>query len=237
MQNVYGIIYKEIDSKGKIYIGQTTKSLKARTSQHISSGKKDFIWTIIDQASSKKELDDKEKYWIIKLDTTNPNKGYNIKEGIKYSQKHKDKKMLESYSNINDFNIIGFNCDSTYYKIEQNKIQKLKKSQLCILNLFIKILINGDSKYKKYIIDKNGIAVNIEFILNECSYLNRIKNIENKFIDLIYNHNLFSVFYNDNKYYVYFLPNIVNKYDGDNNPTESLFNNQVEKTASELFNF
>jgi group I intron endonuclease len=96
MENIYGIIYKATNKiNGKIYIGQTKKSLKIRMNEHAHSAKykenapafinaikkytiNGFNWDIIDTAQSKEELNEKERYWI---------KFYNslVKEGIGYN--------------------------------------------------------------------------------------------------------------------------------------------------------
>lgn len=81
MSDIYGIIYKATNLiNNKMYIGQTTQALQRRITQHICEidagsklvfhraikkyGKDNFNWCIIDQAYSKEELDDKEKFWI-----------------------------------------------------------------------------------------------------------------------------------------------------------------------------
>ena len=93
------IIYKVTNNiNGKIYIGQTTKSLDIRRKQHENRykyqndmaisraiykyGKDNFSWEIIDTATSIEELNKKESYWIEKLDSLATNgKGYNLKGG------------------------------------------------------------------------------------------------------------------------------------------------------------
>lgn len=80
---MYGIIYKATNlTNGKVYIGQTTKSLQERILQHKKDcirlrnrnitfynaikkyGFDNFNWCIIDQSYSRGELDTKECYWI-----------------------------------------------------------------------------------------------------------------------------------------------------------------------------
>ena len=93
------IIYKVTNNiNGKIYIGQTIKSLAIRRIQHENRykyqndmaisraihkyGKNNFSWEIIDTATSIEELNKKESYWIEKLDSLITNgKGYNLKGG------------------------------------------------------------------------------------------------------------------------------------------------------------
>lgn len=96
---MYGIIYKVTNqANGKIYIGQTTKTLKARMTQHLSHAKKDtsrkgyfqralkrhghqnFMWEVIDQGDSPEELNDKEEDWIIYYGSYGKN-GYNLTPG------------------------------------------------------------------------------------------------------------------------------------------------------------
>ena len=80
-----GIIYKVTFPNGKIYIGQTKRTLEQRKKSHYNNlknyqktGKNDYVimrafnkygfentvWEQIDSANSEKDLNDKEKYWI-----------------------------------------------------------------------------------------------------------------------------------------------------------------------------
>jgi group I intron endonuclease len=94
----YGIIYKATCPIGKIYIGQTVKSLTRRIRNHkyqslkegthspfhesvLAYGIEAFAWEQIDTAGSKAELDSKEKHWIALYDSMNPDKGYNNQSG------------------------------------------------------------------------------------------------------------------------------------------------------------
>lgn len=81
----------------KVYIGQTTGTLRRRKSLHLSSaqrgdgyyfqralkkyGKNNFKWATIDFAYSKRTLDRKEKYWIKEYKSTNSKYGYNLMDG------------------------------------------------------------------------------------------------------------------------------------------------------------
>ena len=86
------IIYK-IENKinGKIYIGQTIRSLNARLAGHLKShlligealreyGLQSFTISVIDEAGSKAVLDGKEKYWIKAYKCKFP-VGYNSTDG------------------------------------------------------------------------------------------------------------------------------------------------------------
>jgi group I intron endonuclease len=95
---VNGIIYLAINkTNGKVYIGQTTQTLKRRKAAHkyrslkgdcryafgvaLIEGFDNFTWEEIDSAESQEELDAKEKDWIAHYDSTNPDKGYNGTDG------------------------------------------------------------------------------------------------------------------------------------------------------------
>lgn len=88
------IIYKiTCKINNKIYIGQTTETLKQRFSKHIGYqkensdtkfyrairkyGANNFYIEELDSAKNQEELDEKELYWINKLEAVN--KGYNSK--------------------------------------------------------------------------------------------------------------------------------------------------------------
>lgn len=92
------IIYK-IQNKvnGKIYIGQTIRTLKERLSSHFFDEctmkyafkkykKEMFEISIIDKANDFKELNEKEKYWIRFYNSQAPN-GYNLTKGGGSSKK------------------------------------------------------------------------------------------------------------------------------------------------------
>lgn len=98
--DMYGIIYKATNLiNGKVYVGLTTTKLEERIYKHnwramnISDnipftnairkyGVENFDWCIIDQADSKDELEEKEKFWIESLRShyTHGN-GYNATYG------------------------------------------------------------------------------------------------------------------------------------------------------------
>lgn len=92
-----GIIYKATNKmNGKIYIGQTMKSIKERRLDHLRSrstkkyyfhnalskyGYKNFIWEEIDFANNREELNEKEIFWIKYFDSTDKDFGYNCTKG------------------------------------------------------------------------------------------------------------------------------------------------------------
>ena len=113
-KNLFGIIYKITFPNGFMYIGQTVKSLEARFSAHVRDayrkrinkktgeeeyavdfamqrairkyGPENLKKEIIDYAYSEEELDEKEIYWIDKLQTfvgLKDSKGYNTALGGK----------------------------------------------------------------------------------------------------------------------------------------------------------
>ena len=91
---MYGIIYKATAPDGRVYVGQTTKSLKIRKADHACMRKKRdrrtsfqiallehsvsaFVWEQIDTAESREELDEKERLYIAHYKATDPVYGYN----------------------------------------------------------------------------------------------------------------------------------------------------------------
>lgn len=95
---IYGYIYKITNTvNNKIYIGQTTKTVEARFKMHLNAsgakakktihlyaamnkyGKSNFIVEQIDVATSRRDLNKKERYWIEYYDAIN--NGYNMMPG------------------------------------------------------------------------------------------------------------------------------------------------------------
>lgn len=89
-----GVIYKitnKID--GKIYVGQTIQSAQARFYKHAKSnsllgrdiqkyGYNNFVIEIVEECEDRDTLNEREKFWIEKLNCKVPN-GYNIAKGGK----------------------------------------------------------------------------------------------------------------------------------------------------------
>ena len=90
-----GIIYCAYNKVNqKRYIGQTIQRLCERRGAHYSKisapyfhhalmkyERTDWDWKIIDYGDNQEELNNKEVFWIRFFDTTNSQKGYNIREG------------------------------------------------------------------------------------------------------------------------------------------------------------
>lgn len=108
---MYGIIYKiKNKTNNKIYIGQTTRSLKDRWLQHLNKnscctylrnsikkyGKENFEVTVIAYCNSLEQMNYREEYYIRLFKSLAPN-GYNLTlggsgiKGKKHSQETKDK--------------------------------------------------------------------------------------------------------------------------------------------------
>lgn len=88
-----GIVYKAVNKKnGKVYVGITCLNLKRRMQFHARSpvgifpkairkhGIENFDISIIDQASTRNELIEKEIHWIKECECLVPN-GYNLTKG------------------------------------------------------------------------------------------------------------------------------------------------------------
>ena len=90
---MYGLIYKITNLlDGKIYVGQTTQKLELRLKYHKSSkhtfigrairkhGWKNFKAEVIEECESQEQLNEREVFWIAKLNCKKPN-GYNLTDG------------------------------------------------------------------------------------------------------------------------------------------------------------
>lgn len=97
---MYGSIYKiTCIVNNKIYIGKTTKTIQQRFDSHCKASQKprtftsylynamnkygvnNFTITLIENCNDEKTLNEREKFWIRKLKSQDPNIGYNIQEG------------------------------------------------------------------------------------------------------------------------------------------------------------
>lgn len=94
-----GFIYKVTNKvNGKIYVGKTSTSIEKRWKNHVWTSKRAtttsilhhairkygeecFEVTLLDEASTKEALNEKERFWISQLDARNDAIGYNIAVG------------------------------------------------------------------------------------------------------------------------------------------------------------
>lgn len=111
----YGVIYKITNIvNNKIYIGQTTKSIRRRWSQHKNCSKKlvsplyramtkygfeSFIIEQVDTAETRKTLNEKEEYYINIFNSRCPN-GYNIACPLNQKNVYEDTRTKEKLSKI-----------------------------------------------------------------------------------------------------------------------------------------
>lgn len=117
------LIYKITNLiNGKIYVGQTTKTLEQRLAKHWSEarcasrpnnyfhnallkyGIENFIIEKLDTASSIEELNEKEYYWIEKLHSRDKDIGYNLMTGGKSGIKSEKTKELLRQKKIANWN-------------------------------------------------------------------------------------------------------------------------------------
>jgi group I intron endonuclease len=122
--NIYKITNK---INGKIYVGKNiTNDINYMGSGLIlGSAKKkygvdNFVKEIIETCSSEEELNEREKYWIERLQSINRDIGYNIAEGGNGGNTRKgydDDELLEYYNNISN----GLKTSEKYKKSIENK--------------------------------------------------------------------------------------------------------------------
>jgi group I intron endonuclease len=97
---VYGCVYLITNLyDGKVYVGQTIRSVEERWQAHIAVARKgddssmhvvrairkygpdNFTIEVLDTADSADSLNKKERQWISNYDSCNPDIGYNVLEG------------------------------------------------------------------------------------------------------------------------------------------------------------
>lgn len=113
----FGIIYKAVlNSDGRTYVGQTTRSFKERISEHTHKGLfyfhyaiqkygiENFTWEIIDYADSQEELDRKEEHWINYHRSNVKGFGFNLTAGGDHPTFSEDaiKKISEKMTGANN---------------------------------------------------------------------------------------------------------------------------------------
>lgn len=100
----YGVIYLVTNNiTGKVYIGQTISSIAARWKGHCNAGGNSRLWLSIerhgrsafsvekiDQADTKQELDELERFYIAAYGSRHKDVGYNFERGGSGEPKTKD---------------------------------------------------------------------------------------------------------------------------------------------------
>ena len=138
------IVYKITNKiNNKIYIGQTVKTITERFSKHINSvkrhsisyihrairkyGKENFIIEEIEKCNSSDQLNEREIFWIKKLNSKLPN-GYNLTDGgggISGYKLSKETKQKISKS------LIGNACaKGKHWKLSNKTKEKMSKSKI-----------------------------------------------------------------------------------------------------------
>ena len=96
------IVYKITNLiDGKIYVGQTIRTLERRFKEHTEAdsligkairkfGIENFSSEILETCQTKKQLNEREIFWIEKLNCKTPN-GYNVKDGGSFQTKRSKK--------------------------------------------------------------------------------------------------------------------------------------------------
>ncbi len=109
---MYGIVYCVHNTvNDKFYIGQTIETLEKRKKRHeaVSLNRRQYFqhalnkygfdmfnWSVMCYADDKKSLDKAEIYWIDSLNTTNQDKGYNLKSGGSHGKHSEETKQKQS---------------------------------------------------------------------------------------------------------------------------------------------
>lgn len=142
-----GKIYKIINTvNGKIYIGQTTKSLKERFQKHCWSttdkdkyhkemaikkaikkyGKVKFTIELIEKMRPEL-LDSREKYWIAYYNSYS--KGYNCTKGGQNGATRSTKLTLEEEDKVIQMKLEGYSIDelSTVFSIDKTTVKNIFK--------------------------------------------------------------------------------------------------------------
>jgi len=142
---MHGIIYKAVSPNGKTYIGQTTRALARRKSDHAfrarvkdqrtafqiaileHGGVKAFTRDEIDTAETAEELNAKEKRWVAYFKADNPQYGYNgTGGGISCKANTETRRKL---SGENNHNYGKHHSPETRQKMSEAHIGKPKSTE------------------------------------------------------------------------------------------------------------
>lgn len=143
---MYGVVYSVTNNlDGKQYVGQTTRTLEERFSEHAESdsllgraiqrdGAENFSREILVECETQKELDEQERIFIKKLDCKHP-KGYNSTDGGRFNgSKTNEKKPLDPRK---EFFLKMIGAKITYYRTMRDMSQKelAKRANMSVSSL------------------------------------------------------------------------------------------------------
>ena len=213
--NSVGIIYKIVNKQnGKIYIGQTSKTLKKRMQAHLHGsqlidkeimkfGIDNFEVEILKYCTTKTELNEREKHYIRFYNSKSPN-GYNLNDGgncgvktfssqyksssfnekLRYLRKHQELTQIEIAKRLNM-------NSATYSKYEtgttEPDIATIKK----LANFFdvsIDYLLENDRTISDSdeIVDFNNFILNGRYTINSKFLNDKERQHLNNIINAIY---------------------------------------------------
>lgn len=177
------IIYKATNTiNGKSYIGQTT-NLKKRKQKHKDCARKgiqtyfynairkyginNFKWEVLCECISRKEMNEKEKYYIKKYDSFWKNNGYNLTEGG-YDRQVTDK-MRKKISDANKgekHRLYGkHQTEETKHKISiAHKGKKLSKEHIKNMSIAFTGRKLSEETKKKMSLSRKGLKKSKEWI-------------------------------------------------------------------------
>lgn len=155
MKLVDGLIYKVTNNtNGKVYIGQTIRSLATRWNRHKRDsactrlagaikkyGKENFSIEIIDRANNTDELNKKEIFWIAHYKSNDRRNGYNIQLGGRcgnsdhYKLSEEDERDIERLDSIGVTHIeIGH-----MFGINRKTVTFILKRRISYINKRVKV--------------------------------------------------------------------------------------------------
>ncbi|MBR3745690.1 MAG: GIY-YIG nuclease family protein, partial [Selenomonadaceae bacterium] len=131
---MFGVVYlitNQID--GKPYVGQTTRTLEQRFAEHAKAdsligkairkyGAENFSIEVLAECKTQEELDDKERFYIEKMDCKHP-KGYNANDGGGRSRKSKQS-VATPLDSRKEFFLKMIGAKIAYYRTLRDMSQK-----------------------------------------------------------------------------------------------------------------
>jgi group I intron endonuclease len=178
------VIYKTINLiNGKIYVGQDSKNNPKYLGSGIALnnaikkyGKENFKKEILEECTNKADMDEKEIYWISKLNARDKNIGYNItkggdgclgcsRKGIVFTKEHKEN-ISKNHHDVSGENNPMFGKKHTEEVKEKAKLRNLGKKILSEVRLKMSEKRKGEKNSNAKLTEQQVLIIRDLYFIN-----------------------------------------------------------------------